>query len=132
VLVVDDERLVVESLRRVLANEFWVATATDPWSALDTIFDSEPFDVILCDVTMPQMNGVELRNRVAAIDQDRAARIVFVTGGLLQPHVRSLLEGVSNAWIEKPIDLEGLRELIRRRAGLGAAGLAAAVVERRD
>jgi CheY-like chemotaxis protein len=115
VLVVDDERLVADSLRLVLSGEFSVTATTDPKEALDGITGGERFDVILCDVMMPVMNGIELRDRLQEVAPEQAARIVFVTGGILLPHVRSLLESVPNAWIEKPIDVEGLRELVRRR-----------------
>jgi CheY-like chemotaxis protein len=84
-------------------------------TALDRIRAGETFDVILCDVMMPRMNGIELRDRIEEIGPDQAARIVFVTGGILLPDVRSLLERVPNAWIEKPIDIDGLRDLVRRR-----------------
>ncbi len=116
VLVVDDEPLVAESLQLVLSSEFEVVTSTQPHEALDRIAAGETFDVILCDVMMPHMNGIVLRQFIEAIDQDQAARMVFVTGGILQEKVRALLESVPNAWIEKPIDVDGLRDLVRRRA----------------
>jgi CheY-like chemotaxis protein len=115
VLVVDDERLVADSLQRVLSDEFTVTAVTHPDEALAGIAAGDSFDVILCDVMMPIMNGVELRNRIERLAPDQAARIVFVTGGIVIPEVRALLERVPNAWLEKPIDVEGLRELIRRR-----------------
>lgn len=115
VLVVDDEPMVAESLRLVLSDEFTVTATTNPEQALAGIVAGESFDVILCDVMMPVINGVELRNSIDRIAPDQAARIVFVTGGIVIPEVRALLERVPNAWLEKPIDLEGLRELIRRR-----------------
>jgi len=115
VLVVDDESLVAESLRLVLSDEFSVTAITDPEIALAGIVGGESFDVILCDVMMPVLNGVELRNRIEAVSPDQAARIVFITGGIVRPDVRALLERVPNAWLEKPLDIEGLRELIRRR-----------------
>jgi CheY-like chemotaxis protein len=120
VLVVDDERLVAESLRLVLSEEFTVTATTDPEHALARITAGETFDVILCDVMMPIMTGVELRNRIERVFPEQAARIVFVTGGIVIPEVRALLERVPNAWLEKPIDIEGLRELIRRRMGAAA------------
>lgn len=126
VLVVDDEPLVADSLRLVLSTEFSVVTMTEPRKALERIASGESFDVILCDVMMPEMNGVELRRFIAAIDEDQAARMVFVTGGILHEHVRKLLESVPNSWIEKPIDLEGLRELVRRRARVHAPASRAA------
>jgi CheY-like chemotaxis protein len=119
VLVVDDDALVAESLRLVLSMECTVEVSLDPVGALDRIRAGETFDVILCDVMMPHMNGIELRGHIEAIARDQAGRMVFVTGGILQPEVRSLLERVPNAWIEKPVDIEGLRELVRRRARTG-------------
>ncbi|HXN33568.1 MAG TPA: response regulator [Polyangiaceae bacterium] len=114
-LVVDDEKLVAESFRRILSDEFTVAAITQAEQALEWITAGEWFDVILCDVMMPVMSGVELRNRLERLAPDQAARIVFVTGGIVNPEVRAMLERVPNAWLEKPIDIEGLRELIRRR-----------------
>jgi CheY-like chemotaxis protein len=115
VLLVDDEALVVDSLRRVLSAEFDVISTTRAEQALEWIMGGESFDVILCDVMMPGLNGVELRRRIEEFAPEQAVRMVFVTGGLLLPHVRSMLDDVPNTVLEKPIDVEGLRELIRRR-----------------
>lgn len=115
VLIVDDEKLVAESFLRILSDEFTVTASTQPEQVLAQITAGESFDVILCDVMMPVMNGVELRNCIEAHAPDQAARIVFITGGIVKPEVRTLLERVPNAWLEKPIDIEGLRDLIRRR-----------------
>jgi CheY-like chemotaxis protein len=115
VLVVDDEPMVGKSLQLVLASEFDVTLATESERALEWLSAGESYDVILCDVMMPNIDGVELRNRVEQFSADQAARIVFITGGLLLPRVRLLLDSVPNTCIEKPFDLEGLRELIRRR-----------------
>jgi CheY-like chemotaxis protein len=113
--VVDDDALVLDSLRRVLSDEFEVTTTIRPEEAIEWISAGESYDVILCDVMMPVLNGVDFRDRVEGVSPEQAARIVFVTGGLLFPQVRSALDRVANTVLEKPIDLEGLRELIRRR-----------------
>jgi CheY-like chemotaxis protein len=115
ILVIDDEAKVAKSLELVLAGEFDVSRTTEPELALEWLQKGESFDVILCDVMMPGVNGVELRNRVAVFSPDQAARIVFITGGLLMPEVRHLLDSVPNTCLEKPLDLDGLREFIRRR-----------------
>jgi CheY-like chemotaxis protein len=121
VLVVDDEPLILESIRLVLSGEFAVAVTALPEQALGWMTSGASFDLVLCDVMMPGMNGIELRDRVHAVSPEQAARIVFVTGGALLPHVRAMLERVPNAWLEKPIDMEALREFVRRRTGTSAA-----------
>jgi CheY-like chemotaxis protein len=115
VLIVDDERFVAEALRLVLSDEFEVVATTDATDALEWLVSGDWYDVILCDVMMPIMNGVEFRNRVHAARPDLAARIVFVTGGILWERVRNLLDSVPNAVVDKPFDTGALRELIRRR-----------------
>ncbi len=122
VLVVDDEPLVAESIRLVLADEFDVTSMTDPALALASLTSGHSYDVILCDVMMPEMNGVVLRDRVHAYDPELAARIVFVTGGLLMEKVHQLLEAVPNLVLAKPFDFASLREFIRGRARRDPAG----------
>lgn len=116
VLVVDDEPLIADAVRRVLEEEFDVASITDALEALERLVSGDWFDVILCDVMMPKLNGVELRNRVHAHDPELAARIILVTGGILMPSVERMLEGVPNLVLTKPFDFAGLRDFIRRRA----------------
>lgn len=116
VLVVDDEPLVAESIRLVLADEFDVTSMTDPAQALASLTSGNSYDVILCDVMMPKMNGVDLRNRVHAYDPELAARIVFMTGGILVEKIHQLLATVPNHVLAKPFDFASLRELIRRCA----------------
>lgn len=119
VLIVDDELLVAESMRRVLADEFEVTTMTEPAAALARLTSGQEwYDVILCDVMMPGIDGVELHARVAKVAPDVAARIIFVTGGILLPHVQGRLDGMTNLVLAKPFDFGALRELIRRRTSV--------------
>jgi CheY-like chemotaxis protein len=115
VLVIDDEAMVAQALCVVLADEFDVRATTDPREALAWLTSGDRYDVVLCDVMMPHMNGVELRNRVHGVAPEAAARIVFITGGILHERVRRLIESVPNTCLEKPIDMPALRDLIRRR-----------------
>lgn len=115
VLIVDDELLVAESLRRILSDEFEVAATSAPTMALAWLTSGNWYDVILCDVMMPGMNGVELRERVERAAPEMAARFIFMTGGLLLPRVQALLENTPNLVLAKPFDYGALRELIRRR-----------------
>jgi CheY-like chemotaxis protein len=114
VLVVDDEPLVADAIRLVLSDEFDVTSTTDPADALARLTSDDSYDVILCDVMMPAMNGVELRNRVHAANPELASRFVLMTGGILLSNLRQMLESVPNLVFTKPFDFAGLRDLIRR------------------
>ncbi len=115
ILVIDDEEQVARSIARVLSSEHDVTVVTEAMDALARLKSGEQYDVILCDIMMPIMNGAELLAEVAAVIPEEAARIVFVTGGALLPHVREFLDRVPNACLEKPLDIGALRAFVARR-----------------
>jgi CheY-like chemotaxis protein len=115
VFVIDDELLLAQSLRLVLAKDFEVTVATNPEQAFSAVAAGQFFDVILCSVTTRGLSGIELRRRIHAIEPEQAARVVFILSGPIQRDVRAALDEVPNAILQKPIDLDGLREMIRRR-----------------
>jgi CheY-like chemotaxis protein len=115
VLVVDDEAALCTVLRRALSDEFEVVVTTDARVALARLLSGERFDVVLCDVTMPSMDGIEFYEALGATNAAEANRIVFMTGGTLTPREDAFFAQVSNLLLEKPFELEGLRALIERR-----------------
>jgi CheY-like chemotaxis protein len=118
VLVVDDERLVGEAIARVLAEENDVVVETQAVEVLSRIARGERFDVILCDLMMPVMTGMDLYAELLRTHPTAVNRIVFMTGGAFTPRARAFLESVTNACLEKPLDMNKLRGLIAR-AGAG-------------
>ncbi|MGH7298379.1 MAG: response regulator [Polyangiaceae bacterium] len=118
-LVIDNEARIAELLRQALSDEFEVTTTTDPIEALGWLTWGDWYDVILCDVVMPTMTGVELRDRVNDVRPDLAMRIVFVTGGVVLEPLRHRIAELPNTVLEKPFDFAALREMIRRRTSSG-------------
>jgi CheY-like chemotaxis protein len=114
VLIVDDDLLVAQSLVRILADEFDVSSTAAPSIALGWITSGKSYDLVLCDVMMPGMNGLELRAHVERVAPEQAMRFVFMTGGILLPEVQALLDATPSIVLAKPFDYEALRELIRR------------------
>jgi CheY-like chemotaxis protein len=117
VLVVDDDPLVGSSMRRSLAREHEVEVLNSARQALEKLAAPEtvPYDVVLCDLMMPDMTGMELHEALSARAPLAAARMVFVTGGAFTPGSQAFLERVGNARLEKPFEPEKLRELVRTR-----------------
>src|SRR5205807_921393 len=72
------------------------------------------FDVILCDLQMPDMSGMELHAAVRAQMPALADRFVFVTGGAFSSDARRFLEESVAAVIQKPFRLEDLMALIEQ------------------
>jgi len=113
VLAVDDEPQVLRSIQRALgAHEVVVADCGR--DALSRLATDQAFDVILCDLMMGDMTGMDLHAALHRRSPDLAARIVFMTGGVFTDGARDFLAGVPNACIEKPFDLVALRAMVQK------------------
>lgn len=115
ILVVDDEPIVASVIRRALLKEHDVVTAVAAAEALDRIRAGESFEVILCDLMMPQMTGMELHAELRNVDPGYADRMIFLTGGAFTPAARAFLDEVPNQRVEKPFDVQHLRALVNDR-----------------
>jgi PAS domain S-box-containing protein len=111
-LIIDDDRLVGSVVQRWLGDEHDVRVVSRAADAL-TMIEREPFfDVILCDLMMPEMNGQQLFRELVRRAPRQAERVVFMTGGPFTPSAREFLGTVPNHHIEKPFELHVLRRLL--------------------
>lgn len=117
VLALDDEPLVVNAVRRTLGREHDVVGETSARAALARIDRGERFEVVVCDLMMPDMGGVEFHAALAAARPELAARTVFLTGGAFTPAARAFVERVGNPCLEKPFDGDALRAQVRSLLG---------------
>lgn len=114
----DDERRLAEALRLSLATEHDVHVETQGRKALELLVGSggpATFDVILCDMLMPDLAGHDLYEQVAMRRPEMAERFVFLTGGAFTDSTRAFLQRVPNPRIEKPFDLDALEKLVDER-----------------
>lgn len=116
VLVVDDEPMIVAMITETLQAEFDVYGDSSSSAALARLQAGERFDAVLCDVMMPELNGMELYREARQIDKDQAQRFIFVTGGVAVPQVHNFLAETGNPCVQKPFDLHTLRSTVRRTA----------------
>jgi signal transduction histidine kinase len=112
VLVVDDEPLITRTVQRALSKDHDILALSSAEDALAHITSGERFDVILCDLMMPQMTGMDLHAELLRIAQDQAARMIFLTGGAFTPRARAFIDETRNKLIEKPFDAIHLRAII--------------------
>jgi CheY-like chemotaxis protein len=114
VLVVDDERMVGEAIARALSEESDVDVVTEAHQALARIAKGESYDVVLCDLMMPVMTGMDLYAEIVRMKPELVGRLVFMTGGAFTARARAFLESVVNPCLEKPLDTSKLRSIIAR------------------
>ena len=114
VLVIDDEEPIRTAMKRILRKHAVVVAASGVL-AKEILEADQAFDLILCDLMMPEMSGVELHEWLVAQHPSLAERVVFVTGGAFMPKTRAYLAKVDNASLDKPLDLAKLRKLVNER-----------------
>ncbi len=115
VLVVDDEPTLGRVISRVLSREHEVTVVTRALAALEMIAQGRDFDVILCDLMMPEVTGMDFHRRLQEQHSPLADRFIFMTGGAFTPAAREFLDRVPNLRIEKPFDPQQLRALVNDR-----------------
>jgi PAS domain S-box-containing protein len=117
VLVIDDEPALAAMIVRLLEEDCHVDVAVKGRDALDLLVGSTtPYDVVLCDLMMPDMTGMDLFAEVARRCPGLEDRFVLMTGGAFTPRASEFLARVNNRRLEKPFDRAALRAAVARRA----------------
>ena len=118
ILVIDDEQSIRNSLKEVLEYEkYEVDLATEGREALE-MFEKNQYDVVLCDIKMPKMDGVEVLEEIYRQTTD--IPIIMISGhGNIDTAVESIKKGAYD-FIEKPLDLNRLLITIKNALEKGS------------
>lgn len=117
-LVVDDSIAIVNSLQAILGiSGYWVDSAYSGSDALRKIHQNE-YDLVICDIEMPGLTGLEFLNRVRE-EFDRNLDVILMTGYLEHDYFIEAIRLGASDFIRKPIDtkkmINSIRELIFRK-----------------
>jgi PAS domain S-box-containing protein len=110
ILLVDDEELILRSMGRLLGVDYDVVTAGSGEDGRAILEADESFDVILCDLMMPGMSGIDLHQWLASHNARLAEQMVFLSGGVFAPRALAYLAGVRNLQLAKPIEMNVLKQ----------------------
>jgi len=114
ILIVDDEESVRDSLYNwFIEDRYRVACAENAKKAL-SILESDPFDIVLADIKMPGMDGLEMLKRIKAIRKESIV-IVMTAFATVDTAVQALKDGAFD-YVTKPFDPDDLSHLIRNAA----------------
>lgn len=113
VLVIDDEPMVRNVLAKLLADTHAVTVAASGADGL-ALLETMLFDVIICDVMMPGMNGREVHRRVAQAHPGMERRMVFISGGAFAPELEQFLDSTPNPKLAKPFRLDDVLKVVEQ------------------
>jgi ligand-binding sensor domain-containing protein/signal transduction histidine kinase/CheY-like chemotaxis protein len=112
-LIIDDELMLTAALSRMLSPEHEVEAFTSARVALERLRSGERYSLILCDLMMPDMTGMELHETLVHELPAQAECMVFITGGAFTEAARRFLESTSRPCLDKPFEPERLRARVR-------------------
>jgi PAS domain S-box-containing protein len=112
ILVVDDETVILDLLKDVLTEDgYEVETADRTCAALERLH-SKKYDLILLDIKLPVMSGIELYRHIESVNPALAQRVVFITGDVMETSTKDFLDKTGVSYIAKPFDIELLKQQI--------------------
>ncbi|MBC7741479.1 MAG: response regulator [Bdellovibrionaceae bacterium] len=112
ILIVDDEFIFSSVLEEVLLDDHEVFTAESGTLALALVNQGQRFNVIISDIYMPSMGGIELYKAIKNIDPKQAERIIFVSAESSTASTQAFLKSIPNKKLVKPFKLKELRVLM--------------------
>lgn len=114
-LLVEDDAELVDVLCRWAV---WVGVSMDASRGADALrlVREKSYDAVLLDLSLPDMEGVALYERLLELCPTLAARIIILTGGAVNPRGKTFLEGTSCPVLLKPFDLVSLARQIAQVA----------------
>jgi signal transduction histidine kinase len=113
IAVVDDEPALVQALRRMLENDHEVVTFTEAVEAKEWLLYGPRPDLVLCDIMMPVLSGIDLYHEVTGAHPWLTNRFVLLTGAAHGPDVDALLKRPEVRLVEKPLERQTLLALCR-------------------
>ncbi len=115
VLLIDDEPHIRDVYSELLEKDFAMTTADDGRQALALLKNDASFDVIVCDVMMPDMDAAQLLEAVLEFSPQLSERFILYTGGAVSERARRLVDGGNIPVLYKPLLTDDLKRAILKR-----------------
>ncbi len=112
ILVIDDEQMMCDMLCALLEDDHEVTAFSSSRAALEHLRSGASYDVVLCDLMMPELTGMDLHAELMRNRPELLNRMVFMTGGTFTESAREFLDRIGNAKLMKPFRVEELQRLV--------------------
>lgn len=114
ILIIDDQSAIVEVLQRALQSQGYHTQAVGDASTAFDLLATASFDLILCDLELPRMNGVVFYQQLIENEPGWKERFILMTGEMLDPGSRSYVQTHHIPVLMKPFDLEELYQSVAK------------------
>ena len=113
VLIVDDSKTVREVLRATLTEAGYAVCDSDDGHAALSLVSANEYDLLMTDLNMPQMDGIEFITRVRAIPGRRFLPIVVLSGENKQARFRECTTAGASGYLQKPFAKEQVLRILQ-------------------
>jgi PAS domain S-box-containing protein len=120
ILIIDDEPRLGQSMRMLLEPSHDVVVTTRGSEALGWVAQGQRFDLVLCDLQMPEMTGVDVYTHLSERAPELARRLIFISGGAYTQATNDFVRTVSNRVLEKPVRPDHLLATIAEALAAGS------------
>lgn len=121
ILIIDDEPLLGQTLRFAFQDKHDVEVASSGREALDRLGADSDFDLVLCDLMMPDVSGEHVYRAVSERAPSLLPRFVFMTGGAFTERAQEFLAQFAGRQLEKPFNIDEVELLLSDLSSVGAA-----------
>jgi len=121
ILIIDDEPLLGQTLLYAFKGRHDVSICTSGRAGLTRLEQDAQFDLVLCDLMMPDVSGAAVFEAVKRDHPELVARFVFMTGGAFTDRAREFMSQYTGAQLEKPFNIADIEKLLRQFAAARAA-----------
>ena len=121
ILVIDDEPGMTQLLGRILRNGYVVVQESDPRRAVARVVGGERFDLVLCDLMMAPIGGLEVYDGIALAAPEMAVRFMLMTGGTTSYELERKVANWKHGVLYKPFNVADVLALVRSKLALFAA-----------
>ncbi|MES2963797.1 MAG: response regulator [Bdellovibrionota bacterium] len=119
ILVIEDDETMRSAIKRIFESEGLVVKTAADGTQLSSVLDDSPIDLIIMDVGLPWINGLELAKLLKEHDDLKQIPLVFVSGKTSDFDVKRGFEAGADDYIKKPFDIEKIKKTVHTLLKLG-------------
>lgn len=111
-LVIEDDETMRNALKRIFEQEGLVVKTAADGTQLSSVLDDNPIDLIIMDIGLPWINGIELAKLLKEHDDLKRIPLIFVSGKTSDFDVKRGFEAGADDYIKKPFDIEKIKKTV--------------------